>query len=293
MAYQIYFGNRAANGNSDLTSEGDTAICYIHRDESGFSEDITWKLIFPGDINLENKSAEPEDISSPLTGTVNFKEDELITSFEIETSKDGLVELEQEIFEVGLLNKGYKANWYIYDGDTYENTSNESNVLNSIGLNSYDKKGYYFNLSEGEEYSIGLFLQDDQDEANAMFSILNPWGEEIEKNIREGEDYIYTAEMSGLYGISAFGIGDGNFDIKVLTSMNNNKQKAQQRLDEAGISMADASNFLLANINSPQIIYDVAKSNYISEEMLSGIVNVDILTVRSFFDDAGLDSLLL
>lgn len=72
----------------------------------------------------------------------------------------------------------------------------------------------------------------------------------------------------------------------------------EQYLLSKGVSMKQALDFVMGNLNSPQTIFDVAKANGVTTSMLADIVHSVVPTatadlVKQFFSSTGLDGSLL
>jgi len=99
------------------------------------------------------------------------------------------------------------------------------------------------------------------------------------------EDYIqFVALTTEAYQTSADDLAS---DSKT------NFQLASEHLANFNLSVDIAKNFLLDNVDSPEYIFTIAQDYHVNEAMLAGIVGLELLTVRGYFEGYGLDSSLL
>lgn len=274
--------------------EGDTVTVSLTREDTASDEEIYWEIIFSDENRPNYHSLDLEDISGPSEGTLSYLAGEDTKEFSFVLTDDSLIEPRWESFGILMLDANMVLAMDVKDDDCDVDTLVDVNSSTAVAPWEYAGNTLLVDLSEGGEYSMDMVDSPDQTVNEGYFEVYDPQGAVIDDYVLAGDEFIYTAETSGIYRIEAKSSNaTGLFNFEMRTTTDSNRQAASDHLELFGIELDQAKQFLLSNIDNPEHIYNVSDSYEVNEVMLAGIVEVDVLAVRNFFESHGFDSILL
>lgn len=279
--------------------ESDQSFTYtITRDDTSSASTLDWSVGLISQSQSNNRSASIEDFANEIlpSGVVSFSAGQASAQFSLNINNDNIHEYGSEIFNVGIVGTTTSLEDSITDDDAVPSanlaTSPFVTVNQSIQTHLLmgSNLAYKVHLVAGESYILSLTKLVGQNTTWASFSFTDPWNSTIDSYVSDNSVLNYTPQSTGdynLYLTSRYNHGD--YAFSVFTTDATNLNMAQSKLDNLGLSISMARDFLLQSLNTPQYIVDTCANFGINTAMLAGIVGVRVSDVNDFFSSNNID----
>jgi hypothetical protein len=221
----------------------------------------------------------------------------------------GLSEVKVDIHPVSLgSDYNYHLNYYI------ENNEGERTIVNLYG-DGGSQDGFYetyrYDSTDGELYNgrdnyfvstttnyygdeMSTYTIFDETYFNYSFDphlVINTAStDELHIGVVGGGTSIYNETTSWTYGGVSYVI-----DVTPISSAATTITTAESHLSDLGVSMSDAQNFIMANVDNLALIHEVSKTYDVTNDMLAEILadvytGIDGTIVANYFATNGIDS---
>lgn len=121
--------------------------------------------------------------------------------------------------------------------------------------------------------------------------VLNNELDDINSSLKTDIITDYTATSSGQYTLYTETTDSALIRIQIYEL--SSYERTEDYLHSLGIQTQEAKDFIIGNIDAPELIFNVADAYNITNQMLADIVGVETSTVQGFWTGLGLDHSLL
>ena len=282
--------------DTNSLEEGQQTIITLERSSHLDSKEaFVWRLDSASNV-ASYQSADWSDISSPLTGLLQFEVGQSTASFALNVEDDNALEYLTETLALSFTQTDSTeadliTSITIQDNDSYELSSTVDDTIEFVQQDQ--TVAIDIDLEAGNTYFSELTLVSGPHTANSSFSITDSEGQVIATNIAIFGTFAFTAEMSGRYTFTSnIDMSDGLYALYVYKDY---QSDAEAYLNTQQLTVDDAHDFIMAALqqDAPELIYERSVEFQLSTELLSGIVGASVNDVNQFFLDHRYDPAVL